>query len=618
MKMLKKIFVCILAVAVFSGCQKDPSLVGPKDAYSTANYPASLDDLNSVLAPCYSNLRDPNLWGFTFLTKVLANCTHHANSFYGGDPGWNEMTATSLTYTNSFVNGVWQSLFTGVKNCNVALNAADYYAANKAKAGDAQAIDWARGQAYFLRAFYYFELECLYGEDNVPNAGPADTLGVPIFDGAPATIAAAQQSRSSIKSVWAFIENDLNKAATLLKGKVWTGVDEGRVSEWAAKGLLGKAYVFTKDYNDAKTTLLDVITSSGKTLMPYSKYHDAFVGISANEFNEESLFELNVDQDAKGNDYGVYGSHAANATTINGLIWAPFALGTDGTEQSASPLGYGNEAIHDKNVLRFGFPLAPYKLVTNLSFDSHYDPSKSGYISRKWPAREMDTVYMQQSLDVRTNQTADPRLYVNCMQPWVDSLMPDGKNWFRVSKPVNIPTDASPNTYGWAFRKYAPIFNNINANGGPADGANIYLLRLADVYLLYAEACAASSDPTNALEYLNKVKRRAYGLPVDTHSAIDYISLTDHTAAFAAGDPVLGTNPLYYERWAELFNEGHWWFDVCRWHLGASEAAWYVTADNLKGVPIVWDNKTYSWPIPNLEINSNSKIATQQNKGYPN
>ena len=32
MKMLKKIFVCILAVAVFSGCQKDPSLVGPKDA----------------------------------------------------------------------------------------------------------------------------------------------------------------------------------------------------------------------------------------------------------------------------------------------------------------------------------------------------------------------------------------------------------------------------------------------------------------------------------------------------------------------------------------------------------------------------------------------------------
>ena len=91
-----------------------------------------------------------------------------------------------------------------------------------------------------------------------------------------------------------------------------------------------------------------------------------------------------------------------------------------------------------------------------------------------------------------------------------------------------------------------------------------------------------------------------------------YVSLTDKTSAI--NDPVLGNNPLYYERFAELFNEGHWWYDVCRWRIGSSEAAYYGTALNLTG-PINWqDSKSYVWPIPLTELNSNSKI--KQNPGY--
>jgi hypothetical protein len=615
--MLKKIVAVIAVIAIFTGCTKDPSLVGPKDAYSTVNYPATLDGLNSVLAPCYSNLRDPELFGFHFLPKVMASCTHVANSTYDGDPDWNAMTNTNQVFTNVYANEAWQALYTGVKNCNVALAGADFFTAHYAKPADAGAVAAVKGQAYFLRAYYYFELESLYGEDNILNPGATDTLGVPIFDGSASSLANAARPRSSIKSVWAFVEKDLQQAATLLKGVVWTGNDLGRASEWAAKGLLGKAYVFTKEYANAKTVLLDVINNSGKTLMPYAKYRDAFIGISANEFNEESLFELNVDQDAKGNDYGVYGNHAANATTINGLIWSPFALGTDGTETGAQPMGYGNEVIHDQNVLRFGFNIGTYNLVPNTNYSAGYDPAKSGYISKLWPKTIIDPVYLQKSLDVRTNKTADPRLYVNTLQPWVDSVMPDGKNWYRVSKSNDGRQANVPTVYGWQFRKYAPIFNNINANGGPADGANIYLLRLADVYLLYAEACAKSSDVAGAVEYLNKVKRRAYGYPINGASPVDYASLTSQTSAFSAGDPVLGTNPLYYERWAELFNEGQWWFDVCRWHIGQSEAAFYGTAINVNGQPFAWDNKkSYAWPIPNLEINSNGAIAGQQNPNY--
>src|ERR1700694_2115626 len=99
-----------------------------------------------------------------------------------------------------------------------------------------------------MRAWYYFELECLYGEAYITTNGGSDKMGVPIFDGLPATLQATQKPRSTTRKVWDFIENDLTQAATLLKGMVWTGDDIGRVTEWSAKGLLGKAYVFTQDW----------------------------------------------------------------------------------------------------------------------------------------------------------------------------------------------------------------------------------------------------------------------------------------------------------------------------------------------------------------------------------
>ncbi len=611
--MFTKIAILILPAALFfAGCRKDPSQVLPTNQYSVTNYPNTIDGLNSVLATGYSALRDANMFGFNYLPKAMANCTHAADDG-GFDAGWTEMCKTDLSISNSYALGVWQVCYAGIKNCNMTLQATDVYMTKYAQSGDQEPVDLIRGQAHFLRAYYYFQLETLFGEDNVP--GGAGTLGVPIDTVLSTSLANSQVARASIQEVWTLVENDLTQAASLLQGQVWTGNEKGRASEWAAKGLLGKVYVFTKDYPKARTTLLDVINNSGKTLMPYDKYRDAFIGISANEFNEESLFELNIDYAANG-QYGIYGP-APNATSLNGLIWSPFVLGDDGKENDAIALGYGNEVIHDKNIVRFGFPLGTYNLVPNPA----YNPAKKATPSN--PELIMDPVYKQNSLLVRANKTADPRLYVNTLQPWVDSAVNTpaaGYNpgtvptagFVPVSRPGGTP---NPNAYQWSFRKYAPIFANVNnVPGGQADGANLYLLRLADVYLLYAEACINTADGVQGLEYLNKVKRRAYGYNVDAVSPVDYASLTSPTAAATANDPVLGGNPLYYERWAELFNEGHWWQDICRWHLGKSEAAFFVS--NQATGSLQFPDKSYTWPIPLLEINANSKIAGQQNPGY--
>jgi len=608
--MLKRIFVLLLpGILLVGGCSKTPQAVLPTNLYSPTNYPNTINGLNSVLATCYSAMRDANLFGFNYLPKAMANATHVAQDA-GFDGGWTEMCLTSFTVSNSYALGVWQVCYAGIKNCNTLLAGANVYMKNYALNGDEATVDLIRGQAYCLRGYYYMLLEMLFGEDHLPSGG---TMGVPIDTTLSTTLQGSQVARASITQVWAQIKSDLTQAATLLHGQVWSGNDEGRCSEWAAEGLLGKAYVFTKDWADAKTALLDVINNSGKSLMPYAKYRNAFIGISANEFNEESLFELNIDYSANGN-YGVYGG-APNSTSINGLIWSPDVLGTDGAESDAISLGYGNEFIHDKNILRFGFPLGYYSLVSNPAFNAAKPASPSN------PAMIMDPAYRAASLAVRANQTCDPRLFVNCMQPWIDSAVnTPSSTWVPGTYPtsgfipVSHPQGTGPNSYGWSFRKYAPIFSNVNnVPGGQADGANIYLLRLADVYLLYAEACINTNDPTDGLEYLNKVKRRAYGYPVNAPSPVDYASLTAPTAAAAASDPVLGNNPLYYERWAELFNEGQWWMDVCRWHLGASEAAFYGSD---QAGPLSFPDKSYAWPIPLLEINANAAIANQQNPGY--
>src|SRR6201996_1297205 len=323
--MLKKIFIAVLAISLMAGCKKDPVNVGPTNSFSTTSFPKTIPDLQSVLVSAYANLRDPGLYGFFLMPKALSNSMHTINSMYNGDYAWNEMTNTNLSVGNTYVGAAWAALYVGVKDCNVTIYAAQQLAKlSSLSASDQANVNLVLGQAYCLRGWYYMELECLYGEKYMTAGGTnGDAQGVPLYDGLPTNLAQTQVARSSVKDTWAFIVNDFKQAETLLKGHTWDAADEARVTYWTAEGLLGKAYIYTQDWADAKTALNDVITNSGKTLMPFSTYFAAFNG--QNKFNSESLFELYVDADAKGG-YGVY-SGAANSSTINGLIWSPFTFG---------------------------------------------------------------------------------------------------------------------------------------------------------------------------------------------------------------------------------------------------------------------------------------------------
>ena len=637
----KIIFIIIVAISLVS-CKKDPTNVSDPNSLDNSDYPKTIADLNSFLTPGYSNIRAASLYGQHFMPFVLSVdhtfCSQAAGNLFGL-PGGGPLI-NNISVGDNANAGIFSQYYQGVADMNVCLDRARYYQATYGN--NPTQVNPIIGQAYFLRAYYYMQLECYYGEQYIDMTQPANPniLGISLPTEFASTFAETNLPRSTAYAVWTQIISDLKASATYLHGTTYDAADQGRVTEWAADGLLGKAFVFTKQYDSAKVYLLKVINNGVNSLMPFAKYDSAWNGNSANEFNEESLFEINVDRQPAlpGIVFGSYPANLQSLTTDQGETFAPTILsstGADGTGGGAANMGnnYCQYFVHDKNLARFGFKLPVYTLVNNPLY-----PGPPAASSAAVPSKIMDSTSRANSINVRTNPAlgVDPRLFVCALEPWVDSCEQPyaatqagatpatAPDTIPVGKAYIINTDRNA-YWGWSFRKYATLDNNLAAYGGN-DAANLYLLRLADIYLLYAEACEATGDNANALLYINKVHERAYS----GSTAYDYASLTSPTLADPS-DVDLANNPLRYERYVELFGECGWYFDVCRWGIGANEANYYTygTCDYDPGLnsgpansiidPTNWtangtNSRAYHFPIPLAEMQANSAI---QRNNYP-
>lgn len=573
-----KIFQKFLLLFVLTGllsCNDDFVDLENPGALAPSKYPGSVTDLEQLLTGVYATQHATGLYGHTMLGKNLWLWDHTLDLSWQGTPTWIQMGQNNSQPNDSFLYDTWRELWRGVQRSNTLLAAIETY--RQKAPNDAAAIDLIKGQALFLRAWYYFHLVSFWGEGfNAATEGAK--MGVPIITEVASGLDETQVPRKTVKEGWDFIISDLKAAEGLLKSTNWTGAtDKYKVSGWAVKGFLGKIYAYQADWTNAKTYLGDVVTNSGKSLVSFDVYKDMFNG--KNEFTSESLFELNlnVDMTARGGDDQSMGSSI-------GMVIAPTYVGDNGGQAASA---WSNVFPHAKNIARFGFN------------EGHY--FKPGTTSAN--ISNVDPAYITRSQEAKKKQTVDPRLWVACYQPYVDSMVVSGKK-----RPISHYLDITElDMEAWSFRKFTNP-SGTEAEINMSNGANFPWLRLADIYLLYAETLSHSGDNAGALEYINKVKRRAYGLPVNTPSAMDYKSLTDLTKA---SDAVLKNDPLKYERWAELFAEGHWWLDVRRWQIGDKEAAYY---QRIRGGAIQWDPTDYAQPIPINEITAN--VNMRQNPGY--
>jgi hypothetical protein len=155
------------------------------------------------------------------------------------------------------------------------------------------------------------------------------------------------------------------------------------------------------------------------------------------------------------------------------------------------------------------------------------------------------------------------------------------------------------NMTGHSFRKYVPQDYSVNATNRNS-GTNYIIMRLADVYLMYAEVLNNLGMDGPALEYVNKVRRRAYKFSPETpRPSVDLANL--------AGTQLRGI--IREERFKELFAEGHRWYDIVRWGIVEEEVLKYNVKYKTQTGPIIFQERDYYYPIPLQELNSNPNMV---------
>lgn len=265
----------------------------------------------------------------------------------------------------------------------------------------------------------------------------------------------------------------------------------GRVTKYSAKGMMAKIYLYAKDYENAKIKAKEVIDYANATgnIGLYPDYNKMFTSSSANN-NKESLFSLQ---------------------------WLS-SMGWNG----------GN---------RYQLYVGPQPLLRPLPTGG------SGY-SAVVPSLDM--------LNPETGYaTGDNRRQWSVMEQgfhkseWVNNNFPNGFTYDTTGRTTNdfyIFTGTRSNIQKYVVgpnRPGEPVTTNSHSSIGT------YILRYADVLLIYAEAVLAggssTSDPA-ALEAFNAVHRRAGLLPVTS------ITLDD----------------ILHERKVEFAFEGDYWFDIQR------------------------------------------------------
>ncbi|MDE6311866.1 MAG: RagB/SusD family nutrient uptake outer membrane protein [Muribaculaceae bacterium] len=203
---------------------------------------------------------------------------------------------------NTILLDYYRAKYAGIIRCNLALDKVEDFEPDASL--DQRRKDCLVGEAYFLRAMYYFQLVRVFG-------------GVPLVHEVLDSSDRWLQPRASVDDVYESIFSDLMEAEKRLYNKSeYAPEDMGRATRGAAQALLCKAYLYHKDYDLAykwgKKFVDEQYGTRQYTLCQV--YSDNFT--LAGENGPESVFEIQYMEEPT-SDYGQgFGFTRGTFTTI--------------------------------------------------------------------------------------------------------------------------------------------------------------------------------------------------------------------------------------------------------------------------------------------------------------
>lgn len=281
MKKYSLYIICSIAALLVSGCA-DKLDLSPISDKNIEGFYKTQDHFEQAIVGCYNGLRSANLksnYSYMLTESRSDNAWQQVDYDDGQISRFTENAATPI------INTAWLNLYNSVMKCN--------YVLDRIGGVEFENEDVKRqieGEARFIRALLYFDLVRYF-------------RGIPLVD-KPLTISESYSlGRSSEEEIYNFIINDLKAAISLLPN-VKPKELPSRATVYAARGFLGKVYVFQSGYplnknswELAKTELEAVVNGIG-TAGFFDNYEDIF--LYANENKDQSVFSLGCKNNAQG------------------------------------------------------------------------------------------------------------------------------------------------------------------------------------------------------------------------------------------------------------------------------------------------------------------------------
>ena len=232
---MKKILY-FAAVAVCASLVSCESFLDTTNYWSktTEDFPANQADAEQILTGIYNNLNvsiGNNVHQNHFLWSLAAS----DDCLGGGGANDQAMQAHDLlmNFGANMYEGFYKDRYTGIARANVAIETFENCGLDEAT------LNQYLGEAYFLRAWFYYELASMFGNIPCPVTSSAD----------------ATQPQISGEALWGQILQDAKTAADIMPSTV-TDRGNGHVDKYCAQALLGRAYLFFSGfYNDEDVTL---------------------------------------------------------------------------------------------------------------------------------------------------------------------------------------------------------------------------------------------------------------------------------------------------------------------------------------------------------------------------
>ena len=244
----------------------------PSNNVTEGNFYKTDEDFNQGIYSCYDKMKTQMAFYLNELAYRSDEC--YLESMAVSTQDRYDIDRFQEKSNNGIMKNIWNAWYNGIYRCNDVLG---HMAGKTLVNGDKY-----RGEALFLRSWWYFSLYRVFG-------------GVPVTTTVVSPADAKNIARCSDEDMYNRLTEDLTEAISLLPEK--RSKEVARVTKIAAQALLAKVYLTFGKYPEAQKVLEDAMTDTGYGLMATT----AQVFDVSNKMNKEIIFALYYN---KTNDHG--------------------------------------------------------------------------------------------------------------------------------------------------------------------------------------------------------------------------------------------------------------------------------------------------------------------------